>query len=101
MTVTEYETKFSTLAHFSTTQFTDDNFKGALFKEGLKLGIQNKLAPLRLKNFADILGAALAIKSKELQLKRNRESNPLPKSQQSGTSQHQFKKPRIDPPPAL
>ena len=80
MIVIEYETKFSALARFATAQLTNDNFKGARFEEGLKPSIQKKLAPLRLKSFADILGAALTIESKELQLKKNREANPPPKS---------------------
>ena len=96
MIVMEYEMKFSALSHFATAQLTDDNFKGACFEEGLKPGIQNKLAPLRLKSFIDILGAALAIENKELQLKKNWEANPPPKSHQSWTSQYQFKKLRTD-----
>ena len=66
MTVTEYKTKFSALASFATAQLTNENFKGAQFEEGLKSDIQNKLVSLRLKSFADTLGATLAIKSKEL-----------------------------------
>ena len=56
--------KFSALAYFAIAQLTDDNFKGARFEEGLKPGIQNKLAPLGLKSFANILGATLAIECK-------------------------------------
>ena len=38
-TVTEYETKFSPLAHFATAQLTNNNFKGACFEEELKPSI--------------------------------------------------------------
>ena len=66
MTFIEYKTKFSALARFATPQLTDDNFKWARFEEGLKPSIQDKLAPLQWKSFANSLGIVLAIESKEL-----------------------------------
>ena len=77
MSVSKYETKFSALARFATTQFTNDDLQGTWFEEGLKPGIQSKLAPRRLKSFADILAVALAIESKDLQSKKSREANCL------------------------
>ena len=80
--------KFSALARFAIAQLIDNNFKWARFEEVLNPDIQNKLAQLRLKGFTDILGITLAIKSKELQLKKNKKANLLPISHQVRSFQY-------------
>ena len=61
MTVMEYMTRFTELAHFGDDYVATDMAKVGRFENGLKLSIQSKIVDLRLQDMDSMVGMALSI----------------------------------------
>ena len=72
LTVTEYEMRFESLAHFATTQLIDDVFKGTRFESGLRSNICRALANFLNVSYCDIVTRSLAVEANEVEIKEGR-----------------------------
>ena len=84
--------RFSSLAHFATTQLTKDIFNAMIFEAGLLPTIHRAIAAFPLVCYADVVMRSLAIEAKEVVLKRDRDASTPSKSVQTSAPQQHWMK---------
>ncbi|XP_058108827.1 uncharacterized protein LOC131251850 [Magnolia sinica] len=92
MTVGQYESKFTELSRFAPFMIQDEARKAKKFERGLRGSIRNKLTPLKLRLYADVVERALMIERDNEEFWKSRNQKREAKSNAraaSNTSQTQ------------
>ena len=92
MTVMEYVSRFTELAHFADDYVATDMAKVRRFENGLKLSIRGRIVGLRLPNIDSMVGTALTIEKEIENARRTRDSSVSRKRKESQPSSSSGKK---------
>ncbi|XP_058202907.1 uncharacterized protein LOC131317367 [Rhododendron vialii] len=95
MSVSQYKARLTTLSGCAPELVSTQELKAKRFKNGLRLGIKERVVGIRLRQYSTLVEAAMAVKDTLQESKRIRES----RSQHGGSSTqfegHQAKKQKI------
>ena len=58
MTVMEYEFRFSELSRFALGMLSEDGEKARRFQQGLRLAIRNRVVPLAIRDYSELVKRA-------------------------------------------
>ena len=92
MTVIEYVTKFTELAHFSDDYVATDAAKVRRFESGLRLSIRGRIVGLRLQDMYSMVGTTLTIEREMEDARSTRDAGASGKRKESQSSSSSRKK---------
>ena len=72
MTVMEYEFRFSELSRFALGMLSEDGEKARRFQQVLKLAIRNRVVPLAIRDYSELVKRASLVEQdiKDIRAKR-------------------------------
>ena len=94
MTVMDYVTRFTELAHFADDYVATDMAKVRRFENGLKLSIRGRIVGLRLQDMDSMVGIALTIEREIEDARSTRDAGVSSKRKESQSSSSSGKKQR-------